>query len=97
MTDQDKIETSIQQAISKADLPQLFSGKRKGTRVQLSILAEAIITASITGFELARKTKIPVLIKEDGYLVEVSPNGDRKKIKEISLSNSILSKRFTLK
>lgn len=97
MSDQDKIEVLVQDAVSKAEVSNLFSEKRKETREQLAVLAGAIIAVSIAGFELARRTRIPVLVKEDGYLVEVSPNGDRRKVKKISSSNSIFSKRFTLK
>ena len=89
------LEAAIFGGLIGAALEALIQGNGKNSG--LGALAGAVISASFKANEDAAKTNIPLLLKENNTLYEVSSNGSRKIIRKIPKSNKRIPKKFTLK
>lgn len=89
------IENIIKGAIIGAGIGYCFTGRKDETI--LAAMAGAIIGAGIEGVEKAQKANLPILTVEKGWLVEVSPNGTKKKIEKLqTINKSKLPQKFDI-
>lgn len=78
MEQDDKIlENLITGGVGGAALGALLS-KDKGEGATLGALAGAAILATFRANEEAKKSKLPLILEEEGSLYEISPDGQRK-------------------
>jgi hypothetical protein len=52
--------------------------------------------ATSNAFEQAKSTKIPLLLKEGDYLVELLPDGSKRIIKQLPKSKTFIQKHFKM-
>ncbi len=79
------IENIVKGALLGAGLGYVFSGRKDAAL--LSAMAGAIIGVGVEGIEKAKKANIPIVTVENGWLVEISPNGEKKKIEKLKTIN----------
>lgn len=61
------------------------------------VIARTVLHASLKAFENAKKTNVPLLIKEGDFLYEIKSDGSKKIIKTFPKSIKHHPKKITLK
>lgn len=65
-------------------------------KTAISEIVEAVILGTYKAHLNALDSKLPLLVLEDGCIVEISPNGEKKIIRRLEKSNIQLPPRFKL-
>ena len=93
--DKELIEAAIIGGLIGAGLETLINGNGKNSG--LGALAGAAFFASLKANENAVKTNIPLVLKENNTIYEISANGSRRTIRKIPKSTRHVPKKFILK
>lgn len=93
--DNEIFESLLIGGVIGAALGALITNNKSGS--SLGAIAGAAILASYAANEKARKTNIPLLIKENNTLYEIKSDGSKRFIKSIPQNKKHLPKKFTLK
>lgn len=63
----------------------------------LSVIAGAALQASFEAYENAKKTNLPLVMKEGDFLYEVNSDGEKKLLKSFPKSLTTVSQNFISK
>jgi uncharacterized membrane protein YqgA involved in biofilm formation len=89
------IENIIKGAVIGAGLGYVFSGRKNSAL--LAAMAGAIIGVGIEGVEQAKKANLPIVSVENGWLIEILPNGTKRKLEQLPpKKKNNLPQRFEL-
>jgi hypothetical protein len=88
------IEGALSSGLIGASLGALLTGKSKDSLV--AALLGAAIGASVSALDEAKENNLHVLIEENGFLYELSPDGKKKQIKKLKRSNKSIPLRFQI-
>ena len=70
--------------------------RKKNTDKENVNLDSITSQATAEAFKKARKTGIPVIIKEGNFLVELFPDGEKKVLKQLSGTRNLSSSKFKI-
>lgn len=96
--DEDKngLQSLIQQGFIEAALGAVLAKDKEEGAVAGALIGAAIL-ATWKASEMARNSKIPVYVEENGNLNEITPDGERRFIKRIEKPNRRFPDSFKLK
>lgn len=94
--DEEILELLLSGGFIGTTLGDLLAKNGKGETL-LSTVAGAALFGTYRAGELARRTNIPVLSEQNGYLYRMFPDGTRKVVRKLENTKTNLPKQFTLK
>ncbi len=94
--DQKILETLIAGGLIGAALGALLSKKDESKDAFVGAILGAAILATYKANQQAKNSNIPVYEVENGFLIEIGPQGVKKTLKKLEQSSTKLPKNFQL-